>query len=550
MTRQQQKAEQLFLQKIQHHLENNNLYYSYDYDITQSLQRQINVSAGPRWKKADDRFFWNRYLCSKMITAKQAANQHINDFILPIIQGFVSINTARIRGVSFAFALISRRSRYRAGTRYFSRGIDKDGNVSNFVETEQLVVYDENAAGGYDFLGQHQLSFVQTRGSIPLFWAQVINMRYTPRLWLDDGNNSLTAMKAHFKEQTNIYGPQILVNLVNKKGYEYPLAHAYSDGVKDINDPNLTYIHFDFHHECRKMRWDRINLLIEQIEEQLSQQGYCHYNATNVQAPYLQKSQTSVIRSNCMDCLDRTNVVQSTIAKWVLTKQLQELRILSSSEKVDEHESFMHLYRQVWSDNADVISLGYSGTGALKTDYTRTGKRTKMGAFEDLTKSLARYIKNNYMDGGRQDGIDLVLGVYEVPTSSRGDNPFDIEKPLIIRLMPLILLLSLTMCAYGIMLFSYSGITYTTLLCLFISFWFSTLVTAVHFMLQNSQYFVDWPRLVPLPGYIDSAVLDASAKAGKNGFLATKLTNQLQRRGSKELSELEQGDKIPLKKIS
>jgi hypothetical protein len=51
MTRQQQKAEQLFLQKIQHHLENNNLYYSYDYDITQSLQRQINVSAGPRWKK-------------------------------------------------------------------------------------------------------------------------------------------------------------------------------------------------------------------------------------------------------------------------------------------------------------------------------------------------------------------------------------------------------------------------------------------------------------------------------------------------------------------
>jgi hypothetical protein len=116
--------------------------------------------------------------------------------------------------------------------------------------------------------------------------------------------------------------------------------------------------------------------------------------------------------------------------------------------------------------------------------------------------------------------------------------------------MPLILLLSLTMCAYGIMLFSYSGITYTTLLCLFISFWFSTLVTAVHFMLQNSQYFVDWPRLVPLPGYIDSAVLDASAKAGKNGFLATKLTNQLQRRGSKELSELEQGDKIPLKKIS
>jgi hypothetical protein len=114
------------------------------------------------------------------------------ELLIQFVHIVVSINTARIRGVSFAFALISRRSRYRAGTRYFSRGIDKDGNVSNFVETEQLVVYDEDVARGYDFLGQHQLSFVQTRGSIPLFWAQVINMRYTPRLWLDDGNNSVS----------------------------------------------------------------------------------------------------------------------------------------------------------------------------------------------------------------------------------------------------------------------------------------------------------------------------------------------------------------------
>jgi hypothetical protein len=81
------------------------------------------------------------------------------------------------------------------------------------------------------------------------------------------------AMKAHFKDQVATYGPQILVNLVNKKGYEYPLAQAYSQGVKTIGDPNLTYIHFDFHHECRKMRWDRIKILINQIEGQLEQQG-------------------------------------------------------------------------------------------------------------------------------------------------------------------------------------------------------------------------------------------------------------------------------------
>ena len=37
------------------------------------------------------------------------------------------------------WAIISRRSVNRAGTRYFMRGSDLDGNVANYVETEQLV---------------------------------------------------------------------------------------------------------------------------------------------------------------------------------------------------------------------------------------------------------------------------------------------------------------------------------------------------------------------------------------------------------------------------
>jgi hypothetical protein len=35
-------------------------------------------------------------------------------------------------------ALISRRSRHRAGTRYLRRGVDDCGNVANFVETEMV----------------------------------------------------------------------------------------------------------------------------------------------------------------------------------------------------------------------------------------------------------------------------------------------------------------------------------------------------------------------------------------------------------------------------
>ena len=56
----------------------------------------------------------------------------------------------------------------------------------------------------------------------------------------------------------------------------------------------------------------------------------------------------------------------------------------------------------VWTDHADQISIAYSGTGALKTDFTRTGKRSRDGMMQDGYNSIMRYLKNNFFDGTRQ----------------------------------------------------------------------------------------------------------------------------------------------------
>lgn len=78
--------------------------------------------------------------------------------------------------------IISRVSCLRAGTRfdnivllpyslrYNSRGINDDGNVANFAETEQIIVGGNTANGVPSAI----TSFVQTRGSVPVFWAQVL----------------------------------------------------------------------------------------------------------------------------------------------------------------------------------------------------------------------------------------------------------------------------------------------------------------------------------------------------------------------------------------
>jgi phosphatidylinositol 4-phosphatase len=75
---------------------------------------------------------------------------------------------------------------------------------------------------------------------------------------------------------------------------------------------------------------------------------------------------------------------------------------LSTGQKVEEQPAFERLFKNVWADNADAISLQYSGTKALKTDFTRTGKRTVSGAMADGINSLTRYVKNNFHDGFRQ----------------------------------------------------------------------------------------------------------------------------------------------------
>jgi hypothetical protein len=94
-------------------------------------------------------------------------------------------------------------------------------------------------------------------------------------------------------------------------------------------------------------------------------------------------------------------------------------------------------YLTVWADNADAVSFTYSGTGALKTDYTRTGQRTKAGALQDFNNSATRYIKNNYLDGSRQDGFDLFLGNFVVQSKKDGKytSPFHVEKALRVRVV-------------------------------------------------------------------------------------------------------------------
>jgi phosphatidylinositol 4-phosphatase len=80
-------------------------------------------------------------------------------------------------------------------------------------------------------------------------------------------------MSNHLQEQFKLYGPQILVNLLNQKGREKNVIDAFEGYLSQLPQENITYTHFDFHNECKKFRWNRIDILIEQLQNNLIQQG-------------------------------------------------------------------------------------------------------------------------------------------------------------------------------------------------------------------------------------------------------------------------------------
>lgn len=62
------------------------------------------------------------------------------EFIMPIIKGFVGTVQTQIEGETAHLSVISRVSCSYAGTRFNARGVNDDGAVANFVETEMLVL--------------------------------------------------------------------------------------------------------------------------------------------------------------------------------------------------------------------------------------------------------------------------------------------------------------------------------------------------------------------------------------------------------------------------
>ena len=305
------------------------------------------------------------------------------------------------RARDFLLTLISRRSVERAGLRYLRRGIDEDGHAANTVETEQILSSPSWSPS------EKLYSLVQIRGSIPLYFSQSpYSFKPVPVLQRSAEVN-YTAMKRHFNNLANRYDAVQVDSLVAKHGNEAKIGEEYEKTMAKLNESGgvhgskIGFEWFDFHEVCRGMKFENVSLLMDTLADKLTEFG----NTIEVDGK-IQKKQTGVLRTNCMDCLDRTNVVQSAYGRRELELQLKD----QGFDLVLQVDKTTPWFNTLWADNGDAISKQYTSTAALKGDYTRTRKRDYRGALNDFGLSLSRFFNNVVNDYFSQAAIDYLLG--------------------------------------------------------------------------------------------------------------------------------------------
>ncbi|GFN80695.1 polyphosphoinositide phosphatase-like [Plakobranchus ocellatus] len=378
-------------------------------------------------KSAPNRkFVWNNHLLDPF------ENKVHSDWILYIIHGFIGQSNVCVYGKSVYLTVLGRRSNQFAGTRFLKRGTNLEGYVANEVETEQIV---QDTA--VTFLSHGKVSsFVQHRGSVPLFWSQdIAKMVPKPPISLDQRDPYSSAAGMHFNQLLCRYGaPLIVLNLVKtkeNKRHESILSEGFYQTVEYLNQflpvqHAIQYIRFDMARVNKRKDAD-VMLRLNRIARYCMKKTGLFLNVQPSQASYLLKDpemktllgqwgptgckQTGVVRTNCVDCLDRTNTAQFALGRSALAYQLYAMGVLQSTH-LDFDTDCVKMLEELYEDHGDTLALQYGGSQLVHRikGYRKIAPWTSHS--RDIMQTLSRYYSNAFSDVEKQQAFNLFLGVF------------------------------------------------------------------------------------------------------------------------------------------
>ncbi|KAL0101960.1 hypothetical protein PUN28_018490 [Cardiocondyla obscurior] len=206
-----------------------------------------------------------------------------------------------------------------------------------------------------------------------------------------------------YYNQRNLFSPQNSnTRKLHKTNSSSTLSSNLNDTKNTINssckmeyNKRTSFIHdFDSNAEINKI--NECNQIENKVKECFTKRGIV---------------QTGIIRTNCVDCLDRTNTAQFAIGKCALGFQLCALGVLESP-KLEFDSDCVRMLEELYEDHGDTLALQYGGSQLvhrIKT-YRKTAPWTSQG--NDIMQTLSRYYSNTFSDQEKQHTINLFLGLF------------------------------------------------------------------------------------------------------------------------------------------
>lgn len=129
--------------------------------------------------------------------------------------------------------------------------------------------------------------------------------------------------------------------------------------------------------------------------------------------------QSGVLRTNCIDCLDRTNGGQFAVGLYFLRVALYTLGLRSRySKNLEIHKDPMLLMlMEMYGEMADKIALQYGGSEAHKKVIAGKSSAASKSKQNELLTSIKRYYSNAFTDMVKQDAMNIFLGCF-IPSES------------------------------------------------------------------------------------------------------------------------------------
>lgn len=193
------------------------------------------------------------------------------------------------------------------------------------------------------------------------------------------------------------------------------LSTAYASAVAFLNrrlppEQHITYVAWDLRQRSRTLGASLLADLQKDQAPLLAASGI--FAASPVQ---VQQTQHGVVRTNCVDCLDRTNVAQFAFGLLALGEQLRALGIVSHAG-VDLRSSLAGEVMQAWESTGNTLSEQYAGSEAHTGVFQKwRGDWQAARQSRNFLTSIRRFYSNVVTDEDKQHAINLFVGAFIPP---------------------------------------------------------------------------------------------------------------------------------------